>query len=129
MSELSFSQRNRVAQAAGSWSVDACCAVPSNECHKPSYCFDRASSSDWLFGLWPGPPQRFEPTGTHTGYQRADPRNWPEWGDGQDLDIGGTLDGSDGRCLQGNTYRGTNGEICGGKEDWGATDVEVWYPR
>ena len=48
-------------QAAGSWSYDACCAVPGNDCHRDDggYCYDRASSSDWLFGLWPGAPQRF----------------------------------------------------------------------
>eukprot|EP01045_Picozoa_sp_COSAG04_P054198 COSAG04_NODE_24088_length_327_cov_1.004386_1_plen_65_part_10 len=49
-------------QAAGSWSMDACCAVHGNECISTP-CVDRASSSSWLFGLWPGPPQRFEPTG------------------------------------------------------------------
>ena len=34
-----------------------------------------------------------------------------------------------GYCTQGGTYRGTDGEICGGDGNWGATDVEVWYPR
>ena len=70
-------------QAAGSWSVDACCAVPGNDCGTDptygSYCVDRASSSDWLFGLWPGPPQRFEPTGTNTNYRTV--RFWPKWGE------------------------------------------------
>ncbi len=33
-----------------------------------------------------------------------------------------------GKCQQGHTFRGTNGEICGGAGSWGATDVEVWYP-
>ena len=117
-------------QAAGSWSMDACCAVPGNDCHKPDYCYDRASSSDWLFGLWPGPPQRFEPTGADTTYQDVNADAWPVWGDG-DLRIGdtsGAPGGSDGYCIQGDTYRGTVGEICGGKGNWGATDVEVWYP-
>ena len=120
-------------QAAGSWSVDACCAVPGNECHRPcsrgaSYdcCLDHTSSSSWLFGLGPGPPQRFEPTGTDTDYQVVYADRWPQWG-GNDLDIGAP-GGSDGYCDQGHTYRGTRGEICGGYENWGATDVEVWYP-
>ena len=123
------------AQAAGSWSVDACCAVPGNDCGSDGgrrYCVDHASSSDWLFGLWPGPPQRFEPTGTDTKYQVIEAVRWPEWGGNSDLDIGGTS-GAPGRehghCAQGYTYRGTPSEICGGFEDWGATDVEVWYPR
>ena len=124
-----------MAQAAGSWAVDACCAVPGNDCYRdsnPPYCVDRASSSDWLFGLWPGPPQRFEPTGPDTLYQYVWADNWPEWGGNGDLGIGltsGAPGGSAGYCDQGTTYRGTDGEICGGTDNWGATDVEVWYPR
>ena len=67
-------------QAAGSWSVDACCAVHGNDCTTYSgMCDDRASSSDWLFGLWPGPPQRFEPTGTDINYQQTRAGWWPSW--------------------------------------------------
>ena len=123
-------------QAAGSWSVDACCAVPGNNCygctHDCDMCNDRASSSDWLFGLWPGPPQRFEPTGANTAYQYVWADDWPKWGDyGFDLAIGDSsgAPGEYGGCNQGGTYRGTDGEICGGDRNWGATDVEVWYPR
>eukprot|EP01052_Picozoa_sp_SAG31_P044503 SAG31_NODE_7786_length_1596_cov_3.189045_2_plen_126_part_00 len=115
------------AQAVGSWSVDACCAVPGNACNRThGICLDHTSSSDWLFGLWPGPPQRFEPTGTpaaHTSYQMVEIGGWPRWG-GDDLDIGKTS----GHCDQGQAYRGTTGEICGGRGNWGATNVEVWYP-
>ena len=127
-------------QAAGSWSVDGCCAVPGNECHRPcshgaSYdcCHDHTSSSSWLFGLGPGPPQRFEPTGTDTTYQFVKADEWPRWGPSSggarddDLAIQ-TPGGSFGYCHQGGTYRGTDGEICGGDLNWGATDVEVWYP-
>ena len=124
-------------QAAGSWSVDACCAVPGNDCHRGGgndNCIDRASSSDWLFGLWPGPPQRFQPTGTHTTYQYVHADHWPMWGNlGVDLTIAAFTTGAPGEqegwCDQGGTYRGTHGEICGGSGNWGATDVEVWYPR
>ena len=120
-------------QAAGSWSMDACCAVPGNDCHRDTgHCWDQASSSDWLFGLWPGPPQRFEPTGTGTDYQRVRAGQWPRWGGNHDLAIGhtsGAPGGSTGACSQGSTYRGTDGEICGGENNWGATDGEVWYPR
>ena len=123
-------------QAAGSWSMDACCAVPGNDC-RPPICIDRASSSDFLFGLWPGPPQRFDPTGEKDEYQyivadtdRLGAKTWPRWGG--DLAIGtsgGAPGGGRGHCEQGHTYRGTDGEICGGTDNWGATDVEVWYPR
>ena len=122
-------------QAAGSWSMDACCAVPGNECGRdndPPFCVDQTSSSDWLFGLWPGPPQRFEPTGTGTVtvYQEVVADSWPQWGNHGDLDIGssGAPGGSHAYCNQGLTYGGTGGEICGGSNNWGATDVEVWYP-
>ena len=86
-----------VVQAAGSWSMDACCAVHGNECSGPYYCDDHTSSSDWLFGLWPGPPQRFEPTGTDTSYQHVD-AYWPIWNG--DLSIGHT---NGNRCDQGGT--------------------------
>ena len=121
-------------QAAGSWSVDACCAVHGNACHRddwnPPHCDDQTSSSDWLFGLWPGPPQRFEPTtGTDAAYQTVDADWWPSWDIGLEIGRSGAPGGSDGSCSQGFSYRGTGHEICGGEENWGATDVEVWYPR
>ena len=115
--------------------MDACCAVPGNGCGS-GYCRDRASSSDWLFGLWPGPPQRFEPTGTDTAYQQVKVEWWPKWGNHGDLihgdlnicETSGAPGGSHGYCHQGDIYRGMEGEICGGYHNWGGTDVEVWYP-
>ena len=111
-------------------------SAPHNCYHGHGFCADHASSSDWLFGLWPGPPQRFEPTGTDTDYQTVVAGWWPEWGNYHDLVIGdswasdhGAPAGEDGYCIQGVTYRGTGGEICGGNYNWGDTDVEVWYPR
>ena len=93
---------NRVVQAAGSWSVDACCTVPGNFCQRYSdgsvwFCHDRTSSSGWLFGLGPGPPQRFEPTGTDNSYQFVAVDNWPRWGDYEDLTIG--HDSNNDGCL------------------------------
>eukprot|EP01045_Picozoa_sp_COSAG04_P029275 COSAG04_NODE_4770_length_1895_cov_2.227525_1_plen_450_part_10 len=112
--------------------MDACCAVDGNWCNRDyGQCVDQTSSSDWLFGLWPGPPRRFEPTGADTIYQQVWANMWPRWGNGGDLDIGrdsGAPGGSHSYCNQGNGYRGTVGEICGANANWGATDVEVWYP-
>ena len=56
----------------------------------PSYCVDHTSSSDWLFGLWPGPPQRFEPTGADIEYQYVNADEWPAWGGHGDLYVGGS---------------------------------------
>ena len=130
-----------MAQAAGSWSVDTCCANPQNDCNRDDdYCIDHTSSSDWLFGLGPGPPQRFVTTGADTYYQQVNAGTWPEWGRtegienawaGADLAIGwasGAPGELHGACDQGGTYEGTNGGICGGTENWGKTSVEVWYP-
>ena len=69
--------------------------MTGNHCDRDKYgsayeCVDRASSSDWLFGLWPGPPQRFEPTGTDTPYQYVRADGWPWWGGNADLIIGGS---------------------------------------
>mgnify|MGYP006970199820 CR=1 FL=1 len=116
--------------------MDACCAVHGNDCRRDAcggscpYCADRASSSDWLFGLWPGPPQRFEPTGTDTYYQTVGAGWWPQWG--RDLYIGetsGAPGGSGGECNQGHPYRGPAGEICGpGSDHWGPTDDQGRAP-
>ena len=124
--------------------MDACCAVHGNGCGNG--CDDHASSSSWLFGLWPGPPQRFDPKKKKkkkhidTDYQPVKANWWPTWGladergSASDLAIGTTggapgPGGSYGMCDQGGTYHGTGGEICGGDRNWGATGVEVWYPR
>ena len=82
------------------------------------YCNDPASSSDWLFGLGPGPPQRFEPIDDTTySYQWVRADEWPQWGYDGDLAIGeaiysGAAPGGSGGCDQGFTYRGTHNEIC-----------------
>ena len=48
-----------------------------------------------------------------------------------DLDGDGVIDlavGAKGDS-DGGTYRGAEGEVCGGDTNWGATDVEVWVLR
>ena len=121
-------------QAAGSWSEHACCAVHGNECGG-SECYDRTSTSNWLFRLWPGPPQYYGPKApaVPNTYQIVDSFWWPKFA--SDLAVGtqtgqtfGEPGGTFGYCRQGKVYEGTSGEICGGNDNWGATDVEVWYP-
>ena len=123
---------------AGSWSKEACCADPRNDCSDIRWCIDQSASDDFLFGLWmPGRaggegPERYLPTGKDTQYQFVDPDYWPLWGQyGSDLNLGssnGPPGGSVGCCQQGNTYAGSPNEICGGYHNWGVTQLEVWRP-
>ena len=118
-------------QAEGSWSKERCCAVHGNDCNNHyDYCYDRTSSSDYLYRLSPGEPERYEPIpGGVTVYQHADPTYWPEFGYGNDLYIGGNgpPGGAGGMCYQGYTYRGSTNAACGGDSNWGHTDLEVWF--
>ena len=124
-------------QAEGSWSKERCCAVQRNRCYSDS-CYDEASSSDYLYRLSPGEPERYEPIGPvyhggtlkHPTYQYVysttstlpagytTPDYWPIFGGGNDLTIGdnGQL-GAIGRCDQGDTYRGSPNAACGGGWD------------
>ena len=118
-------------QAEGSWSKERCCAVQP-ECLRHSYnCYDRTSSSDYLYRLSPGEPERYEPIpGGRTWYQIVGPTRWPWFGSGYDLFIGynNGPPGANGYCDQGATYRGSPNAACGGKYNWGHTDLEVWRP-
>ena len=133
------------AQAAGPWSETSCCAVSGNTCCNgqsgspcsgTGYCYDRSASSDFLFRLQPGEPERFLPKGGTgygaTVYQTVDP-SWWRWGgdgfaEGNDLVMGHDgPPGTDGYCDQGHTYRGSPNAACGGSNNWGHTDLEVWF--
>jgi hypothetical protein len=123
------------AQAAGSWNVTACCAANPTDCSPGNYCHDRTATSDFLFRLQPGEPERFLPkggTGTIASrYQLAGPAYWPQWGDNPPaLNIGiSGPPGDNGYCSHDVTYAGSDNETCGGDEgSWGLTDVEVWFP-
>ena len=89
-------------------------------------CLDRASSSDWLFGLCPGHPQRFEPIDGAGYYQWVRADGWPCWGRGHDLDFGKEL--GKGSCDQGASFAGTKDQICGGVKSWGEVHLETWFP-
>jgi hypothetical protein len=115
-------------QAEGSWSKERCCAVQGNTCQSTS-CFERSASSDYLYRLSPGEPERYEPIhpGGDASYQVAGPTYWPAFGAGFDLSIGyDGPPGTHGYCNQGGTYRGNTNEACGGNSNWGHTDLEVW---
>jgi hypothetical protein len=91
---------------------------------------DRTASSDYLYRLSPGEPERYEPIpGGITIYQRVAPTYWPTFGSGWDLSIGsnGPPGGTHGMCPQGHTYRGGDNAVCGGDSNWGHTDLEVWF--
>ena len=115
-------------QAEGSWSKERCCAVQGNTCYN-SGCWDHTSSSDYLYRLSPGEPERYETIpGGDTRYQWVKPTCWPIFDSG-DLSIGGNgpPGGTYGRCVQGGTYRGSLNATCGGAFNWGHTDLEVWF--
>eukprot|EP01046_Picozoa_sp_COSAG06_P003212 COSAG06_NODE_122_length_23062_cov_43.568990_3_plen_132_part_00 len=118
-------------QAEGSWSKERCCAVQGNGCGSRK-CYDDSlyRLSDYLYRLSPGEPERYEAIpGGDAGYQVASPTYWPTFGGGEDLSIGhdGPPGGTNGRCDQGRTYRGSPNAACGGKYNWGHTDLEVWF--
>ena len=118
-------------QAEGSWDWERCCAVQGNYCgvRGSDGCDDHASSSNYLYRLSPGEPERYEPIpGGPAYYQDAYPNWWPQFG-GNDLAIGANdgPPGTNGFCDQGSTYRGSPNAACGGNYgNWGHTDLEVW---
>ena len=127
-------------QAEGSWSKERCCAVQANYCDSHDWCYGETASSDYLYRLSPGEPERYEPIpGGDTRYQYAHPIGWPTFGSGYDLRIGyNGPPGTNGYCDQGGTYRGSPNAACGGGWDgngkpceglgcWGHTDLEVWF--
>jgi hypothetical protein len=118
-------------QAEGSWSKERCCAVQGNNCPGGFLgCTDHTSSSDYLYRLSPGEPERYETIpGGDTRYQRIDPTLWPVFGFSGDLTIGygNGPPGPGGWCNQGHTYRGSPNAACGGDGNWGHTDLEVWF--
>jgi hypothetical protein len=119
-------------QAEGSWSKERCCAFQGNDCRISSYCRDYTASSDYLYRLSPGEPERYETIpGGYAEYQRVYPTWWPNFGSGADLSIGtgaagGPPGGNYADCQQGYTYRGSTNAACGGS-NWGHTDLEVWF--
>eukprot|EP01046_Picozoa_sp_COSAG06_P013988 COSAG06_NODE_855_length_11931_cov_20.218813_12_plen_196_part_00 len=115
-------------QAEGSWSKERCCAVKGNYCGS-TWCGDHGSSSDYLYRLSPGEPERYETIpGGSTLYQQAGPTYWPTFGGGADLRIGNDgPPGTQGYCDQGYTYHGSTNAACGGHDNWGHTDLEVWF--
>ena len=90
-----------------------------NESITPSsYCWDYmyTASSDYLYRLSPGEPERHEPIpGGNTIYQTANPTTyWPRFGYGDDLTTGyNGPPGTNGYCNQGHTYRGSPNAACG----------------
>ena len=72
------------------------------------------TDADSVFGLWPGPPAKFGPTGKYTAYQYAAPVYWPMWGNAGDQEMGASgPPGHNGHCTQGTTY-GSPNQLCGG---------------
>ena len=114
--------------------MDECCNDRRNECQPNNMplCWDRTASSNYIYRLSPGDPERYEPTGGNANYQMASPY-WPSFGSTGsgvfwqgDLEFGGLGSEEGGNCdHQGTTYRGSPNAACGNNH-WGHTDLEVW---
>ena len=140
--------------AERSWSLDTCLVNGGDQ--PGNYCNERTASGNFIFGLEPGSPERFDPTGVDTNYQRTGPSYWPVWGlhgalssgyNGYDLSMG-TGNGPPGTnqadCFVGQTYGASQpDQICGrtavnccpaewsttsthAVDGWGTTEIEVW---
>ena len=91
--------------------------------------FATKAAGDFLFRLGPGArPVAYRPTGKDTDQWR-NPGWWPRWGYYDDLRFGfsGALGQDFALCDQGYTYAGETNDACGGHDNWGATEMEVWY--
>ena len=89
------------------------------------------TAANFIFGLGPGAPARFDPTHKYDGgYQFNAPRFWPTWGGPSNADLlMGDYEGppsTSGMCSQGVIYGGHANQICGGLHNWGETEIEVW---
>ena len=88
------------------------------------------AAGDFLFRLGPGAtPVAYRPTGkdTELEYQSRGPECWPFWAGtvAPDLIFGacyGALGQIGAAC-----YAGETNDVCGGADNWGATEMEVWY--
>ena len=94
--------------------------------------YDQTATGDFIFGLEPGTPSRFDPIGGRYGndLQYNQPNNWPGWGAGHDLIIGAANSRlNTGYCTQGTTFAGSPNQVCcpsGEYCDWGETQMMVW---
>jgi alpha-tubulin suppressor-like RCC1 family protein len=120
--------------AQQSWNKDTCCAEPLNDCPE-QYCRDHTSAANFIFGLEPGEPARFNPLAAPVGsnarqwaYQNSGPDYCPAWGTISDELHTGNVGppGTRGRCMQGQTFAGSYNEICGTMTPWGETRLQVW---
>ena len=89
--------------------------------------------NSFIFGLAPGTPTKFSPSGSGDTCQFVDPGYWPGWG----RNSGGYYDltfanapqsltnAGSGYCNQA-AFTAATDEICGGYQNWGTTQLEVW---
>eukprot|EP01045_Picozoa_sp_COSAG04_P022689 COSAG04_NODE_2600_length_3870_cov_2.863431_2_plen_808_part_00 len=142
--------------AEHSWGRSTCCAAHPDTCSGDSCIDTTAANNFIFRLAGPGAarnPERFGTTGRSNSYQLSAPTTFPQWGDGggghecdspvshecgaTDLcmgwrgnsdnnPLGRPLSDGTGHCLQGTTYEGDAGSVCGGDANWGETELEVW---
>ena len=110
--------------AMASW---ACCNDPGS-----TGSYATAAIADFLFRLGPDLPAATFPARAPGPklYQHRAAGYWPIWGsDDLKFGFGGAL-GNNGFCNRlhqpGYTYEGLGQEVCGGNNNWGPTEMEVW---
>ena len=109
--------------------------------HLPRTVAGREDARNFLFRLGPGvKPMIYHYTGyrridimdrasvPNTAYQQVFVSCWPNWG-ALSFGICGELGNGElgGDCIGGGFYEGRTNDTCGGAQNWGATEMEVWY--
>jgi hypothetical protein len=133
--------------AEHSWSVETCCQL--NDCTGSGAddCADSTATSNFIFRLGPGGCAKYDPVFTaeewigqghsaaafqYTYQNAAGDMYWPTWGVDGGLCFGsyhslGSTDDNQRICRQSVFFGTQEGEVCGGNNDWGETQLEVWY--
>jgi hypothetical protein len=86
---------------------------------------DSSATGNFLFTLG-SPAVAKYPTLTDCN-QYDNPSFWPEWGSGACLRMGIGALGGNAYCNSNGDCPGVPDNFCGGDNNWGETELEVWY--
>ena len=87
--------------------------------------YDDNAKANFLFKL--GDSLEKFPNKGSGSYAYKGSKNWPNFGNGDDLDWGNSGKLGNGAECKASSYSGhATNEICGGTNNWGTTHLEVW---